>query len=162
MAQQLANFVITLSLNLVVLFGLRILRPEQFEIAFPSWGMLLFPVMMLPVLLLASAVGLFIAMVGVVAVDVNKFVDMGMGFMLYLTPVIYTIEKITNPVAASVISWNPLTYLICSCRDVLIFGNVYQGNWTAWGWSSLLAVAAFMLSWRLFYVSENKLVERMV
>ena len=169
LAQQLANFMITLSLNVMVLFGMWLLKPEVFAIDFPSWGMLLFPLMMLPVLLFSAAIGLFIAMVNVVAIDLNKFVDMAMGFLLYLTPVIYTVDIFKDAVAGSpssyvylALQWNPLTYLVCSCRDVLIYGTVYQGNWVAWAWSSLLALIMFMMSWRLFYISENKLVERMV
>ena len=162
MAQQLANFGITLALNVTVLFGMWLFKPDVFAIDFPNWGMLMFPLIMLPVLLFSAAIGLFIAMVNVVAIDLNKFVDMGIGFMMYLTPIIYTAEKISNPYALEVIKWNPLTYLVCSCRDILIYGTVYQGNWLAWACSALLALALFMMSWRLFYISENKLVERMV
>jgi len=162
MAHQMANFVITLALNLIVLIGMHFMMPDAFAIDFPSWGMLLFPLIMLPVLFFSAAIGLFIAMVNVVAIDVTKFVNMGMAFMLYLTPVIYTAEKISNPIALLIIQWNPLTYLICSCRDILIYGTVYQGNWEAWVWAALLSFIMFMISWRLFYISENKLVERMV
>ena len=160
--QQLARFVITLTLNLAILIGLRVMRPEAFAVGFPSWGMLLFPLVALPLFFLAAAVGLFVAMVNVVAVDVTRFFNMGLGFMMYLTPVIYTADTINNELALTIIRWNPLTYLVASCRDILIYGHLYQHNWIGYGLSSLLSIVAFLVSWRLFYVSEGQLVERMV
>jgi ABC-type polysaccharide/polyol phosphate export permease len=56
--------------------------------------------------------------------------------------------------------WNPLTYLVCSCRDMILYGTLYHPK--AYFISALLAFLAFMISWRLFYVSEDKLIERMV
>ena len=160
--QQLARFVITLALNLAILIGLRLTRPEAFAVGFPSWGMLLFPLVTLPLFFLAAAIGLFVAMVNVVAVDVTRFFNMGLGFMMYLTPVIYPADTFENELVLAIMRWNPLTYLVASCRDILIYGHLYQHNWIGYGLSSLLAIVAFLISWRLFYVSEGQLVERMV
>jgi ABC-type polysaccharide/polyol phosphate export permease len=56
--------------------------------------------------------------------------------------------------------WNPLTYLVCSCRDIIIYGRLYHptGYWLA----AVISLLTFMVSWRLFYVSEDKVIERMV
>ena len=53
-----------------------------------------------------------------------------------------------------------MTYLVCSVRDIVIYGRLYDatGYFICAGISFLL----FMVSWRLFYVSENKIIERMV
>jgi lipopolysaccharide transport system permease protein len=160
--QQLANFCITLALNLGVLILLRIFRPQGFEITFPNWGLLLFPFVILPLFFLASAMGLVVAMIHVVAVDISRFFALGMGFMMYLTPIIYSTDTINNPISLAIIRWNPLTYLVCSARDVLIYGHLYQHNYTAYFISAGLSFLAFLVSWRLFYVSEGQLVERMV
>jgi len=60
----------------------------------------------------------------------------------------------------TLIKWNPLTYLVCSARDIIIYGRLYdvQGYAICTGLSFL----CFLVSWRLFYVSENKLIERMI
>lgn len=69
-------------------------------------------------------------------------------------------DKIENPLIHTLVRWNPLTYLVCSLRDLVLFGRLYDttGYFICAGVSLLL----FMGSWRLFYVSEGKIVERMV
>lgn len=149
-AQTLANFVITFTLNIVVLVLFRVT---------PSWGLLLFPLVALPLFLLGAAMGLMIAMIGVVAVDVSRFVDMGLAFGMYLTPVIYS-NRIDNHFMQIAIKWNPLTYLVCSCRDIIIYGRLYEPK--GYALAAALSLLAFLIAWRLFYVSEDKLVERMI
>ena len=148
--QVLANFLITFLLNLVALLCFKVI---------PSPGLVLFPLVALPLFFLAAALGLMIAMIGVVAVDVRRVWDMGMGFLMYATPIIYS-DKIENAFVQAVITWNPLTYLVCSCRDVIIYGRLYEP--TGYAISSVLSLFAFLIAWRLFYVSEDKLVERMI
>ena len=148
--QQAANFLIALVLNILVLVAFGVV---------PHWRAVLLPLVALPVFFLAAALGLMISMISVVAVDVSRIVEMALGFLLYATPVIYA-DTIDHPFVQAIITWNPLTHLICSCRDVVLYGRLYEP--AGYALSSLLAVAAFLLSWRLFYVSEEQLVERMV
>ena len=149
-ANQLANYTIGFAMNLVILLAFKVV---------PSWGILLFPIVALPLFFLGVALGLIIAMVSVVAFDLTRLVELGMGLLMYSTPIIYS-SDIGNPVVRAIIRWNPLTYLVCSSRDMVIYGRLYHphGYFLAAGMSFLV----FMLSWRLFYVSEDKLVERMV
>jgi lipopolysaccharide transport system permease protein len=149
-AQHLAGFLIAFVMNLVVLLCFGVI---------PSWGTLLLPVVALPLFFLGAAMGLMMAMIGVVAGDVSRFVDMGMAFLMYLTPIIYS-AKTTSPLVQTIIHWNPLTYLVCSCRDIMIYGRLYSP--TGYFISAGISLLLFMISWRLFYVSEDKLVERMI
>ena len=84
---------------------------------------------------------------------------MGMGLMMYLTPIIYS-DKVSSELARVIIKWNPLTYLVCSARDIVIYGRLYDMGW--YSIMSMLSILLFMLSWRLFYVSEEKIIERMI
>ena len=149
-AQHLAGFAIVLVFNIVVLFCFGII---------PSFGVFLFPFVALPLFFLGSAIGLIVAMINVVAVDVSRIINMGMGLLLLGTPVIYS-NKIVSPFVRFVVKWNPLTYLVCSCRDIILKGELY--------YPELYFICAgacfivFMISWRLFYVSEHKLIERMI
>ena len=160
--QQAATFSITLGLNLVVLVLLRVFQPEGFSIDFPSWGLLLFPLVVVPIFVLASALGLLVAMIQVVAVDISKLLTTTLGLLMYITPIIYSADTITNPMSRAAIRWNPLTYLICSARDVLIYGHLYERNVEAYLTASGASFLFFLIAWRLFYVSESQLVERMV
>ena len=149
-AQHLATFFITFIINVVVLLASREL---------PSWGILFFPLVALPLFFLGAAVGLIVSMISVVAVDLSWAINTLMGLLMLVTPVVYT-AKGKGPFVQAVVKWNPLTYLVCSCRDIIIDGRLYHAQ------SYFICAAAsfvlFLISWRLFYVSEHKLVERMI
>ena len=98
-------------------------------------------------------------MVSIVAVDLNNVLDRVFGLLVWMTPIIYS-DKVDNPVIQAFIRWNPLTYLVCSARDVIIFGRLY--DITGYAICSIMALVVFLLSWRLFFVSEDKIIERMI
>ena len=149
-AEALTNFLISLTLTVVVLAVFRVL---------PSWGVLLLPLVLLPLYFLAAAFGLIFSMLAVVAVDMTKVIEVGLGFLMFLTPVVYTPDA-TKGLARHVVDWNPLTYLVCSARDIILYGRLYNpGMYFLW---AAIAVFLFLISWRLFYVSEHKLIERMI
>jgi lipopolysaccharide transport system permease protein len=149
-AQHLANFLIAFTMNIAVLLAFKVI---------PSWQTVFFPLVALPLFFLGAAIGLVSSMISIVAVDISRIINMGMGLLMYLTPVIYS-NKIDSQVALSIIKWNPLTYLVCSARDIIIYGKLYNvtGYFICMGLSLLL----FMISWRLFFVSEDKIIERMI
>ena len=149
-AQVLANFLIGFVMNIVILIAFGVI---------PSWQIIFFPLVVLPLFFLGAAIGLVGSMISIVAIDLDKVIKMGMGLLMWVTPVIYS-DKIDSPLIQSIIQWNPLTYLVCSARDIIIYGRLYgtTGYFICAGLSFIL----FMISWRLFYVSENKIVERMI
>ncbi|MFC1813941.1 ABC transporter permease [Thermodesulfobacteriota bacterium] len=149
-AQHLAKFLITFLMNIVVLIILGV---------FPSWKIIFFPVVVLPLFFIGAAIGLVFSMVSIVAVDINRIANMGMKLLMYITPVIYS-DKINSQFVQTVIKLNPMTYLICSARDIIIYGRLYNpvGYFICAGLSFFL----FMISWRLFYVSEDRIIERMI
>lgn len=149
-AQHLSNFLITFVMNVIVLFAFRVV---------PSWGILLFPLVALPLFFLGAAIGLMVSMISVVAVDMSWALNTGMGLLMWVTPVIYTSSD-KGPFVQAVNKWNPLTYLVCSCRDIIIDGRLYDAR--GYAICAVASFLAFMISWRLFYVSEHKLVERMI
>ena len=149
-AQQLATFTIAVAMNVVAMLIYGVV---------PSPGVLLLPLVLLPLVLLAAAGGLILSMISVVAMDVNLGVNMTVGLLLYATPVIYSADQ-TPAFVQHLVRWNPLTYLVCSCRDVVLYGRLYHPS--GFALASVLAVLAFLVSWRLFYVSEDRIIERMV
>jgi lipopolysaccharide transport system permease protein len=149
-AQHLANFLISLSMNIVVLtlFGV-----------IPSWKIVFFPLVVLPLFFLGAAIGLITSMISIVAIDLSRIINMGLGLIMWATPLIYS-DKVDSQFVQTLIKWNPLTYLVCSARDIIIYGRLYD---TAYYFIFAgLSFMLFMISWRLFYVSENKIIERMI
>jgi lipopolysaccharide transport system permease protein len=149
-AQHLANFLITFVITIIVLtlFGV-----------IPSWKIVFFPLVVLPLFFLAAAIGLVVSMVSVLSIDFDKMVNVVLGLMMWITPVIYS-ETVDNQLVQTLISWNPLTYLVCSARDIIIYGRLFDT--TGYFICSGLSLILFMVAWRLFYVSEDKIIERMI
>ncbi|MFC2055167.1 ABC transporter permease [Chloroflexota bacterium] len=149
-AQHLARFLLVLAANLLVLALIGVV---------PSWKTVFFPLVALPLFFLGAAIGLVVSMLSIVAVDIEKIVTMLLGLMLWITPVIYSSEY-PNQIVQTLIQWNPLTYLVCSARDIILYGRLYEvrGYFICSG----LALILFLISWRLFYVSEDKIIERMI
>jgi len=150
LATQLANYVIGFAMIICVLLAFHVV---------PSWGVLLLPLVALPLFFLATAAGLMVSMIAVVAYDFSRLVDIGMGILMYITPIIYSPTNGSH-VIQHINRWNPLTYLVCSCRDMIIYGHLYhpKGYFIA----ATISLLLFLVSWRLFYVSEDKIIERMV
>jgi len=149
-AQHLANFLISFSMNIIMLFALGVV---------PSWKIIFFPLVSLPLFFLGSALGLIASMIAVVAIDVRGAINIAMGLLIWIIPVVYS-DKVSSAVVQACIKWNPLTYLICSGRDIILFGRLYSA--TGFIVCSAFSLFCFLMSWRMFYVSEDKLTERMI
>jgi lipopolysaccharide transport system permease protein len=120
---------------------------------------LLFPLLIIPIFFLGSAIGLVCAILNVVAPDIQRIVGLFMGLLLYITPVIYS-PDINNSVLQTVIKWNPLTYLVGGARDALIYGRIE--HFDRFLVVSLFSFVSFFVAWRLFYLSEQKVIEKMI
>jgi lipopolysaccharide transport system permease protein len=149
-AQHLANSIIGLSMNIVVLLLFGVI---------PSWKIIFFPFLVLPLLFLGSGIGLVISVFSVVAPEIQKAVDIGMGLLIWVTPVIYS-PKFDNQILQAILYWNPLTYLVGGTRDMIIKGQMasVEGYFI----STLLSMIVFMVSWRVFFVTEDKVIEKIL
>jgi ABC-type polysaccharide/polyol phosphate export permease len=116
---------------------------------------------MLPLFCIGASLGLIVSMLKVVAYDLNRVIDLLWGFALWTTPILYS-NKVPSELLQVIIKWNPLTYLVCTSRDVLLHGRCYQNEIGIYLICSATSLVLFLVSARMFYVSEHKLVERMV
>ncbi len=150
-AQHLANFLITFLVNIIVLLLFGVV---------PSIGILLFPLAAIPLFFLGAGLGLIVSVISVVASDLTNLINISLGFVFYAIPIVYQVDKINDPVLKTIVELNPLSYLVTGARDLIVDGVVHFPD-------RYLAVAVasfifFMLSWRLFFVSEDKVIERMI
>lgn len=98
-------------------------------------------------------------MISIVAVDISKIIDQFMGLLLWVTPVIYS-SKFDNPLVQEIIKWNPLTYLIGTLRDIIMLGRI--DSLEIYLITSLFSLFIFLISLRLFYLAEKRLIERIL
>ena len=147
-AQYLAGFTISFILNIVVLI--------IFGIA-PTWQILLFPILILPLFFFGAGLGLLVSVANVVSNDVGKITGIVLNLLQIVTPIIYS-SDITNETVQQLVKWNPLSYLITNVRDMIFFGRMSSpGGYLI---SASLSVLMFLMCWRLFYVSEQRVIEK--
>lgn len=147
--EHLIRFVIPFGVNIVVLlaFGVHL-----------GWTALIFPVTLLPLLLLGLSFGLLTTLMRVVISDLANAFDYFIRFLMFVTPVIYS-PKIKAGWLSRIVEYNPMTYLIGWSRDTLIGEPVIYG---AGLWISIgLSIIIFLFSFIIFQKSEGKIVERL-
>ncbi len=149
-AQHLANFLIGFATNVVFLIAFGVI---------PHWKIIFFPVLILPLFFLGAGLGLIFSVIGVVASEVRTVANLLLGFLIYVTPVIYSPNP-DNQLLLQLTKWNPLTYLIGAVRDEIIYGKIDHVD--RFAFASFLSLVIFLLSWRLFFVSEDKVIEKMI
>lgn len=82
------------------------------------WSLLLFPLVLLGGVLFGTTLGLFITPLGMLYKDIGRMIGFGLGFLMYVTPVVYAIPK--TGVMKTVMEWNPFTPIILTARDLAV------------------------------------------
>ena len=102
---------------------------------------------------------MIVSLLRVVAVDIARLVDKAMQFLMFITPIVYA-PKVSMPGLATVVEYNPLTYLVGFSRDVLTKGELYEPQSYA---LVVLGVLFFLfLSFWFFIRFERQLIERTI
>lgn len=149
LAQLLYNALVSLVVLvlLMALFGLM-----------PSPWALLYPLAVVPAILLGVGVGLLLSIVGAVARDVTGMFIAVIGLVMYLTPVFHS-AQFTNPVLQTIVRWNPLTYLVDTPRSLFVFGTVASP--VGFAAASLFSVLVLWAGVHGFYLIKDKVTERL-
>lgn len=88
----------------------------------PHWGMLLLPILMLPMLVLGTGVAWFIASLGVFLRDVGQTIAILLTVLMFTAPVFFPVSSLPARVQP-LIMLNPLTFIITEARAVSIWGE---------------------------------------
>lgn len=122
----------------------------------PQVSLLLFPVVLLPLVLLTLGVGMVTSLLQAISKDIVSFVNLGTGFLLLLMPIMYSAEQVG--ILGRLNVFNPLYYLVIVPRDLMLYGELHHvGGFVV---SGILGLAAFIFGWMFFYLSQTKLAER--
>jgi lipopolysaccharide transport system permease protein len=123
----------------------------------PGWGLALFPVGVLSLILVGTAIGLFITPVGMLYSDVGNVLPMFMQFLMYVTPVVFAMPE--SGLVAKLFALNPLTPLIMTTRDWLTGGSPQL--WLSFLVVNAVAVIVLLFAWIGYRLSLPILIERM-
>jgi len=125
----------------------------------PTLWFLVYPILVLPMVLLGTAMGLILAVLGTIARDLTALVAQGLSLLMFFTPVIYLQSSIQNPTIQALVKWNPLTYLVEVPRSLICLNRAENIP------IFLLVVASTFLlvaiGLRIFYLLEDLVAERL-
>jgi len=125
----------------------------------PSWWFLAYPLLILPILLLGTAAGLVLSVLGPIARDLVPLATQALALVMYLTPVIYVQSSIQNSFVKTLIELNPITYLVDVPRSLICLGRTE--NMDAFLWAGIGAVVLITIGLRVFYLLEDLVAERL-
>ena len=115
-------------------------------------SVVLYPLMLLPLLLLALGFSWFIAAWGVFIKDMSQIVPPFMQMLMFLSPVFYPASAAPG-ILGPLFQYNPLGNIIESCRNVALGHPV---DWTAWSASLLISLATAWLGRTFFRRSREE------
>lgn len=148
--QNLTNFGISLIINIVVMLSFGVM---------PSWFIVLIPLFVIPIFFLAASAGLMVSILSTLTSDVSRIASFFLSLLMFITPVIYdSSEKVVWLQQCNL--YNPLTYLITGPRDLILTGTM--SNSLYYIVSIVMAILLFMVALRFFYISEKKVIEKMI
>ena len=148
--QNLTNFGISLIINIVVMLSFGVM---------PTGFILLVPLFIIPIFFLAASAGLIVSILSTLTSDVSRIASFFLSLLMFITPVIYdSSEKVVWLQQCNL--YNPLTYLITAPRDLILTGTM--SNPFYYIVSIVMTILLFMVALRFFYISEKKVIEKMI
>ncbi|HNV58839.1 MAG TPA: ABC transporter permease [Rhodoferax sp.] len=119
------------------------------------WQILLFPLLLLPVVLLALGLSWFVAAWGVFIKDMTQIVPMLVQMLMFLSPVFYPVSA-TPPVLQPFYHFNPLGMVIETSRAVIADQPI---RWDTWGLAFGLCLGAAILGHAFFEHSRDEFAD---
>jgi lipopolysaccharide transport system permease protein len=148
--QNLTNFGISLIINIVVMLSFGVM---------PTGFIVLVPLFIIPIFFLSASAGLMVSILSTLTSDVSRIASFFLSLLMFITPVIYdSSEKVVWLQQCNL--YNPLTYLITAPRDLILTGTM--SNPFYYLVSIVMAILFFMVALRFFYISEKKVIEKMI
>lgn len=122
-----------------------------------TWSVVLAPVALVHLVMLGTAIGLFLSPLGALYGDVSKALPLVVAPWFLLTPVIYPVPQ--GGWFGAIVNWNPVTPLLVTTRELATTGLVSDpaGFWAASG----LALVGLLVAWVMYRLAMPFIVERM-
>lgn len=113
------------------------------------WTILLFPIILMPMLLVTIGLSWFLASLGVYIRDIGQIVGVMIPALMFLSPIFYPISSIPEELQF-LYYFNPISYVVEDTRRVLIWGQLPHWDW--FGYGMIIGLIVFILG----YVWFNK------
>lgn len=111
-----------LCISLLILLGFYVFLYHSIQ-----WTIVFFPMILLPLIIMAMGISWFISALGVFVRDIGQMINVLVLIMLFLSPIFYPVENLPHMVR-NFIYLNPLTFVVVQARSVLLWGKM--PDWT--------------------------------
>ncbi|MEK4121184.1 MULTISPECIES: ABC transporter permease [Lysinibacillus] len=112
-----------------------------------NWTIILFPLVILPLLLVILGMTWILSSLGVYIRDVGQVISVAIPALMFLTPIFYPISSIPEELQF-LYYFNPLGYVVEDARRVLIWG--YLPHWEWFGYGMVIGVIIMVLGYVWF------------
>lgn len=121
------------------------------------WTLLLAPIVILQIYLFCCGLGFFLAQLNVFFRDMQHIYGVVLTAWLYLTPIMYDVEKLPTQWLRTFIKvLNPLYYYVAQFRDLVYYGQI-PGSRIFWGgW--IMAILMLIFGTWSFQRSKDKFI----
>lgn len=119
------------------------------------WHLLLFPLLLLPAVLLALGLSWFVAAWGVFIKDMTQIMPMFMQVLMFVSPVFYPVEAVPT-LLHPLYRFNPLGVVIEANR------NLTSGlplDWITWAWALFAGLAGALLGHAFFQHAREEFAD---
>ena len=123
----------------------------------PGWTLFLTPLALLSIVCLGLAIGIWLSPVGLLYDDINRTLDVALGFGFLITPVVYPVPK-TWPVSL-ISELNPLVPLLLTGRRWLQGFDLPPAP--GFLVVTLISFVALLAGWLFYRVAKPHIVSRM-
>ncbi|MGI9159793.1 MAG: ABC transporter permease [Saprospiraceae bacterium] len=123
----------------------------------PSFSLLLFLPLLAIVMIALVSIGVLLLPVEILMPDISRLKNAALPFLLYAAPVVYARPE--SGLLATVINWNPFTYIIEGLRNSMT-GQAVQ-NPMFWITLCAIAAVAFIVSTVVFRIAAPIIIQRL-
>jgi lipopolysaccharide transport system permease protein len=147
MGRTMVSFLIQMTLVGILLIFYKIM---------PEPGVLLIPLVVLPIILLTLGLGLLVAIMNAIINDIGNILPMGITFLMYLTPVLYAEPKVG--ILTKLTQYNPMYHFVTAGRDLILNGRISDLH--GFFYSAMFSVGIFIVALVIFHLTETRIAER--
>jgi lipopolysaccharide transport system permease protein len=122
----------------------------------PGWGLLLWPVLMIPLVMLALGIGMILSSLNVKYRDIKYAIPFFVQTLLFVTPIIYP-TSIASGRLRLLLSFNPLTGIIEAFRASIL--PTREMNWPLLGLSVAITLMIFVVGALYFRKTEKEFAD---
>ena len=135
---KVTSSMVDMVFSLVALLIVMIITRAQFHLT-----MLLIPLVIVQIYIFCVGLGFFLAQLHVFFRDIAYIYSVALTAWLYLTPIMYTIDRLPSKLQFFIKGCNPLYYYVAQFRDLVYYGH-FPGPRVFWGgWIIALVMLAF-------------------